>query len=244
MIPWLDPDAPPHHFPPVERALRHPNGLLCAGGDLGPERLVAAYARGLFPWYSEGEPILWWSPDPRMVFEPGRVHVSRRLARSIRSTSWCVTVNRAFEAVIRACAAPRPDQAGTWIDQRMIEAYVVLHRRGDAHSLEVWNGDDLVGGIYGVAIGRVFFGESMFHRASNASRMALVALAELLDRCGYRLLDGQVESTHLAQMGAFKLPRSEFLRIVESASQEEPTDKEHWHRLSRPVQLATFFASP
>src|SRR5215468_6190433 len=174
LIPWLRGNAP---FPPIERALREPNGLLAAGGDLSAERLLDAYRHGIFPWYSEGEPILWWSPDPRMVFATDRVHVSTRLRRWLRRCDWRIGADCAFATVVRACAAPRRGRAGTWITRDMFEAYRRLHELGHAHSIEVRDpGGRLVGGIYGVAVGTMFFGESMFSAATNGSKVALIAL--------------------------------------------------------------------
>ncbi|MBN8480550.1 MAG: leucyl/phenylalanyl-tRNA--protein transferase [Xanthomonadales bacterium] len=201
-------------FPPVESALVEPNGLLAAGGDLSVPRLLDAYARGIFPWFSAGEPILWWSPDPRMVFDAGAMHAPRRLRRWLRDCRWTLSADRDFEAVVRACAAPRAGQSGTWITRAMLDAYLRLHDLGHAHSVEVWDGDDLVGGIYGVARGRMFFGESMFSRRDHASKVALLGLADALARCGFPLLDAQVSSAHLATLGAFELARSDFLARI------------------------------
>ena len=213
-IPFLDakrPDA----FPPVETALRDPDGLLAGGGDLSPERLLAAYRRGIFPWYSRGQPILWWSPDPRTVFETDRMHVPRRLARWLRSCEWTIRADTSFETVVRACAAPRARQRGTWIDSAMREAYVRLHELGHAHSIEAWDANTLAGGIYGVAIGRMFFGESMFSAADNGSKVALLALARMLRGWGYPLLDAQVASPHLFTLGAIEIARGDFCARVE-----------------------------
>lgn len=209
MIPWLgiEPGAP---FPPVERALTRPDGLLAAGGDLSLERLVNAYGQGIFPWYSEGQPILWWSPDPRCVLFCAQMHVSRRLERRLRTSGWRFTLDRAFEQVVDACAAPRADDAGTWITPAMRAAYLDLHRHGLAHSLEAWRGNTLVGGIYGVALGRIFFGESMFHSEADASKACLVMLCRQLERWGFPLLDCQVHSPHLERMGAELIPRERF----------------------------------
>ncbi len=215
---WIDPRASLHAFPHPSRALRHPNGLLAAGGDLRPERLIAAYRRGIFPWYSSGEPILWWSPDPRAVLYPTRVHVSRRLARRLRQAKYPVTLDRAFAAVIQGCAAPRRAQEGTWLTPEMQAAYQALHGLGVAHSIEVWNDGALIGGIYGVALGRVFFGESMFSRRPDASKIALVHLARELERRGFLLLDCQVGSAHLYRMGAVDMPRTAFLETLQWAT--------------------------
>ncbi|MFL6591622.1 MAG: leucyl/phenylalanyl-tRNA--protein transferase [Luteimonas sp.] len=213
-IPWLgqDPDAP---FPPASTARRHPDGLLAAGGDLSPRRLLNAYRKGIFPWFSEGQPILWWSPDPRTVFDTRAVRLSRRFRRQLRGLSWHVCADTAFEAVVLACArTPRPGQAGTWITTDMCEAYCRLHRSGHAHSIEVFDGATLVGGIYGVAIGRMFFGESMFSGRPGGSKIALSALARRLAEWQWPLIDAQVESAHLLSMGARSWPRRTFLEAV------------------------------
>src|SRR3954468_22759304 len=172
--------GPLEPFPPVESALTDPDGLLAAGGDLSPARLLAAYRLGIFPWYSRGQPILWWSPDPRTVFDTAKMHVPRRLARFLRQCGWALTADTAFETVVRACAAPRAKQRGTWLDPEMRTAYQRLHALGHAHSVEAWDGAALAGGIYGVAIGRMFFGESMFSATENGSKVALLALARVL----------------------------------------------------------------
>jgi leucyl/phenylalanyl-tRNA--protein transferase len=208
MIPWLDARDP---FPPVERALREPNGLLAAGGDLSPERLVEAYKHGIFPWFGEDDPLLWWSPDPRMVLFVGELHVSRSLRRAIRSGESTVTFDRAFRQVMAGCAEPRPDADGTWITDDMVEAYGELADRGFAHSVETWNDGRLVGGLYGVAIGRMFYGESMFSRQTDASKVALVALTRQLERWGFEMIDCQMSTGHLASLGAREVPRAEFL---------------------------------
>ncbi|MDJ0918204.1 MAG: leucyl/phenylalanyl-tRNA--protein transferase [Woeseiaceae bacterium] len=220
---WIDPTSPPTSFPGIESALREPDGLLAVGGDLNSERLLCAYERGIFPWYVEGQPILWWSPDPRCVLIPERFHVSRRLARDIRRSALSVTANTAFEAVIRACAEPREHQDGTWITADMLDAYCRLHDEGWAHSVEVWLGDRLVGGIYGVAIDRVFFGESMFSRETNASKIAFYAVCRWGLERGIRLVDCQVESPHLLTLGARTMPRNEFaMRLRELCTSRTP----------------------
>lgn len=214
-LPWgLDarPDAP---FPPAETALRDPDGLLAVGGDLSPVRLLNAYASGIFPWFSEGQPLLWWSPDPRMVFRTDGVRLSSRFRRSLRNSPWTVRADTCFAEVIAACAAsPRPGQDGTWITAPMQQAYIALHRMGHAHSVEVFDAGRLVGGIYGVAIGRMFFGESMFSAASGGSKVALAALAHRLAQWGWPLIDAQVENDHLLSMGAEHWPRARFLALV------------------------------
>jgi leucyl/phenylalanyl-tRNA--protein transferase len=207
-IPWLGTRDP---FPPVERALIEPNGLLAAGADLSPERLLDAYSRGIFPWFNDEDPVLWWSPDPRMVLFPRELHISRSLRRAIRSGRFSVTLDRAFDAVIEGCAAPRDDHEGTWITGDMMRAYSRLAQLGHAHSVETWEGTELVGGLYGVAIGRVFYGESMFSRRPNASKVALAHVARQLDRWNFVLIDCQMATEHLASFGAREIPRSEFL---------------------------------
>jgi leucyl/phenylalanyl-tRNA--protein transferase len=204
-------DDDPETFPDPAHALRDPNGLLAFGGDLSPRRLVAAYSRGIFPWYSEGDPLLWWSPDPRCVFATDGVHVSRRLRRTLKRSEWTLSMDRAFARVMRECAAPRAGEPGTWITGDMLAAYTRLHELGFAHSLEVWNGEALVGGIYGVSIGRAFSAESMFSRVTDASKVALVALCRTLYRWGFPLLDAQVPNPHLQRMGAITIPRDDYL---------------------------------
>lgn len=220
MIPWLPPDP---RFPPLETALTDPNGLLAVGGDLSPERLLAAYRRGIFPWYSAGEPILWWSPDPRMVLFPERIRIRRSLARVLRNGDYTVTLDTAFERVIAACAAmPRAGQSGTWISAEMQAAYLQLHRLGHAHSVETWRGGRLIGGLYGVVIGRAFFGESMFSRATDASKIALAHLCRFLAARSFGIIDCQMETPHLATMGAGPIPRREFVaRVAALADQDD-----------------------
>ena len=202
-----DPGAP---FPPTSQALRSPNGLLAWGGDLHPRRLLAAYRAGIFPWYSEGQPVLWWTPAPRCVLVPGEVYLSRRTRRRYNSGRYRLTLDRAFADVMAACAAPRDGESGTWITRDMIRAYGQLFEQGVAHSLEVWEGDELAGGIYGLAIGSIFFGESMFSRSTDGSKLALVALCRLLVRWGFALLDCQVGNPHLFRMGAQEISRAGF----------------------------------
>jgi leucyl/phenylalanyl-tRNA--protein transferase len=213
-----DPDSP---FPPANAALRQPDGLLAVGGDLSPQRLLNAYRHGIFPWYSEGQPILWWTPDPRMVFRTEAVRLPSRFRRQLRRSRWQVRADTAFASVVAACAtAPRAGQDGTWITEDMKSAYLELHRLGHAHSVEVFEVDGssgasrLVGGIYGVAIGRMFFGESMYSGESGGSKVALAALALRLHKWGWPLIDAQVENPHLSSLGAESWPRSEFLKKV------------------------------
>lgn len=225
-IPILQPGSD-DAFPAVESALREPNGLLAAGGDLTPARLLQAYAQGIFPWFSPGEPILWWSPDPRMVFATDAMHVPRRLARWLRGCDWRIEADRDFAGVMRACAAPRDGHAGTWITRSMLAAYLRLHELGHAHSIEVYANDALVGGIYGVAVGRMFYGESMFSRESGGSKVALLALARRLRDWGWPLLDAQVSSAHLQTLGACEWPRARFCaRIAELV--REPGKADSW----------------
>ncbi len=211
MLAWLRRDEP---FPPVEQALGNPNGLLCAGGDLSPARLLDAYRRGIFPWYSGDEPILWWSPDPRMVLFCDELKVSRSLAKSLRNKGYRVRVDSAFRRVLEGCSGPRRGDGGTWLGEDMRRAYFALHRAGHAHCVETWRDDELVGGLYGVALGRMFYGESMFSRATDASKVALVALVETLRARGFPLIDCQMRTPLLASLGAREIPRRTFLRRV------------------------------
>jgi leucyl/phenylalanyl-tRNA--protein transferase len=197
-------------FPPVETALAEPNGLLAMGGDLSVGRLLDAYRHGIFPWFNPGEPILWWSPDPRMVLAPGEIRVTRSLAKRIRNAGFEVRLDTAFVEVMRACAAPREGAGGTWISPAMVAAYARLFDAGYAHSVEIWHAGQLVGGLYGVAIGRMFYGESMFSREPDASKVALVRLARQLQRWNFGLIDCQMETSHLASLGAHTMPRAEF----------------------------------
>jgi len=208
VTPWLTVNAP---FPEVGTALREPNGLLAAGGDLSPERILDAYRHGIFPWFSPGDPVLWWSPDPRMALFPAEFKLSRSLARVIRNGGFELRFDTAFESVMRACAEPRPGQNGTWIQEDMIAAYCALHELGYAHSVETWRDGELVGGLYGIAIGRMFYGESMFSREANASKVALAHLARQLERWNFELIDCQMNTPHLASLGAREIPRAEFV---------------------------------
>lgn len=216
-IEWLPDSGSPPKFPDVETALRDPDGLLAAGGDLSRERLLCAYAAGIFPWYEEGQAILWWAPDPRCVLQPNSFRVSRRLQRYVRRSALTLSCNQAFADVMRACAGRRIAQNGTWITPQMLNAYQDLHAAGWAHSVEVWDETDLVGGIYGVAIGGVFFGESMFSYRDNTSKFAMLALCRILSRNDFALLDCQVLSSHLQSLGATLMPRSEFTKLVQES---------------------------
>lgn len=227
-IPLLaaDPLAP---FPPAASALREPNGLLAAGGDLHPARLLNAYRRGIFPWFSGEGPILWWSPDPRMVFDTSHFRLPSRFTRSLRKSSWRLNADTRFGAVVSACAdSPRPGQDGTWITPGMHDAYLQLHQLGHAHSVEVFEGDMLVGGIYGVAIGRMFFGESMFSARPGGSKVALAGLVRLLHSWSWPLIDAQVENPHLLSLGARRLGRGLFLDQVHDLA-AQPGVPGPWH---------------
>ncbi|NJD35571.1 MAG: leucyl/phenylalanyl-tRNA--protein transferase [Betaproteobacteria bacterium] len=208
MIPWLGKEP---IFPPLDTALAEPNGLLAAGGDLSPQRLLAAYRNGIFPWYSAGEPILWWSPDPRMVLFPDDLKISASLAKNLRNADYEVRLDTAFDEVIQACAGtPRDGQAGTWITTEMQQAYRALHRLGYAHSVETWIAGKLAGGLYGIALGQAFYGESMFSHARDASKIALAHLCAHLRWRGFGIIDCQMETAHLASLGARPIPRRDF----------------------------------
>lgn len=208
MIPLLQHDI---SFPPVTQALHSPNGLLAAGGDLSASRLLEAYRHGIFPWFSEGEPILWWSPDPRMVLFPEEFKVSHSLGKTLHQGRYMVRTDSAFEQVMRACAAPREGANGTWIHEEMIAAYCELHRLGYAHSVETWMDGKLAGGLYGIALGRMFYGESMFSRKTDASKIALAHLCAQLERWNFGMIDCQMNTPHLASLGAREIPRKEFI---------------------------------
>ena len=213
VISWLPAE---HRFPPVSTALTEPNGLLAAGGDLSPQRLIAAYRQGIFPWYSPGDPILWWSPDPRMVLYPDDMHISRSLAKTLRNAPYAVRMDTAFADVVEACAnTPRKGQPGTWINQQMAAAYGTLHRLGYAHSIETWIGGRLVGGLYGIALGRAFYGESMFSLLPNASKIALAHLCAYLKRREFGIIDCQMETSHLTSLGARPIPRRDFVAALD-----------------------------
>jgi leucyl/phenylalanyl-tRNA--protein transferase len=211
VLTWLERGDP---FPAVERALENPNGLLAAGADLSVERLLEAYRRGIFPWYSNGQPPLWWSPDPRMVLYCDELKVSRSLSKSIRNKGYEVRIDTAFSEVLRGCAEPRRYERGTWLGPDMRIAYSRLHHEGYAHSFETWRGAELVGGLYGVALGRMFFGESMFSRETDASKVALVSLVDHLRAKNFPLIDCQMHTPLLESLGAREIPRAEFLRAL------------------------------
>jgi len=219
MIPWLGAEP---GFPPDERALHEPNGLLAAGGDLSPAWLLAAYRRGIFPWFSEGEPILWWTPDPRLVLVPDELHVSHSLRKTLRRRRFEVKADTAFADVLLACAAPRAGGPGTWITPGMRAAYLRMHELGWAHSVECWVDGRLVGGLYGMAIGRVFFGESMFARETDASKVALAHLARLLAERGYGMIDCQMTTAHLLSLGAREVPRARFTAALRQWAHDGP----------------------
>lgn len=229
-IPHIAAGSPAATFPVVDSALKTPNGLLASGGDLSAPRLLHAYRHGIFPWYHESEPILWWSPDPRAVIFPGDIHVSRSLRKYMRHTPLTVAFDTDFEEVISACAAPRRNQAGvgTWITPAMQTAYLALHRLGHAHSLEITLDGALVGGLYGIALGGVFFGESMFTRSTNVSKVALVCLARQLQAWGFSLIDCQIGSTHLTNLGSILIPRADFVDLLEHFT-VMPSRDGPWH---------------
>ena len=233
-VAWLSPTDPPQAFPDIGLALREPDGLLAAGGDLSSERLLSAYRSGIFPWYDEGQPILWWSPDPRCILRPDDIHISRRLAQYVRRSTFVLKFNCAFADVVQFCAGKRKSQQGTWITSDMAEAYLRLHEEGWAHSIEIWENSALVGGLYGLCIGRVFFGESMFSARDNASKFALLGLCRILSRKAFDLIDCQVASQHLETLGASLMPRSEFTQLLRSSCCSE-TRFDGWPEKDLPV---------
>ncbi len=213
-IHWLG-DNPREPFPDVERAFTEPDGLLAAGGDLSPERLINAYQHGIFPWYNPGEPILWWSPNPRCVLFPEQIKISKSLKRTLKKNIFEIRFDSAFAQVVNACAEPRPNQEGTWISDEMFQAYLKMHKLGYAHSVECWQDGVLIGGLYGMALDKVFFGESMFSRVSDASKVALVHLCQWLLDKGFKLIDSQVHTAHLERMGAEMIPRRDFIQLLQ-----------------------------
>ena len=231
-LPWLDSS---YEFPPVELALQEPDGLLAAGGDLSPAKLLSAYSQGIFPWYSDDQPILWWSPNPRCVVFPKNVHVSKSLKKHMRKSHVTVTFDQAFSEVIRHCA--RLDSTeGTWITEEMEDAYLHLHHLGIAHSVEVWDGERLIGGLYGLAKGRCFFGESMFSLEANASKVAFINLCRQLDDWGYAIIDCQVENPHLNSLGAICIDRNDFLSIL-NKNIHLTADHSKWAFSSNAIEL-------
>jgi leucyl/phenylalanyl-tRNA---protein transferase len=231
-IVWLSERDSPEAFPQVDRALREPDGLLAAGGDLSPQRLLAAYRRGIFPWYSRGQPILWWCPDPRAVLFPERLKVSRSLAKTIRNRGFLTRVDTAFREVIRACGSSELRPGGTWLSAEMRAAYVKLHRLGYAHSVETWLDGQLVGGLYGVALGRVFFGESMFSTERDASKVALHRLCTELTSRSIEMIDCQMATPHLMTLGAQLVPRGQFIELLRGCV-EDPGDPGRWFDATR-----------
>jgi len=227
----ISPSDTSYQFPDVSLALEEPNGLLAIGGDLSPERLLSAYRHGIFPWFNPGEPILWWSPNPRAILFPEKIKISRSLRKTLKKDIFTLTTDLAFDEVVAACQAPRLTQKGTWITAEMRLAYGRMHQLGHAHSVECWQNNRLVGGLYGMAIGQVFFGESMFSREKDASKVALVHLADKLREWGYQLIDCQVQSEHLRSMGAEDLPREQFCRLLENLVYKAAADiawKANW----------------
>ena len=226
---WLNPEST-SAFPDVQTSLDEPEGLLAAGGDLSIERLTTAYKSGIFPWYSEGEPILWWAPDPRFVLYPEQLKISRSLSKNVRNNNFEIRMDTAFEQVISICASqPRKDQPGTWITEEMRQAYIDMHHAGHAHCVECWNGDELVGGLYGIHTGQVFCGESMFSKQSNASKIALVHLCQFLHQNGFKLIDSQVYTEHLERLGAQMITRAEYIEILQQSHQV--VMPVNWHEL-------------
>lgn len=213
-----------HYFPNPSLALEEPNGLLAIGGDLSPQRLLNAYNKGIFPWFNEQEPILWWSPDPRAIMIPGELHISKSLKKFLKKSQWKITVNKAFSLVIESCAAPRLKQNATWITNEIQRAYQQLHLLGHAHSVEVWNKGELVGGLYGITVGKVFCGESMFHTQTNASKMAMCYLQELLLEFDYALIDTQMMNPHLESLGAKAITRNVFLELLDNYKSQKAKD--------------------
>jgi len=229
---WLTPNS---FFPPLEDALVEPNGLLAAGGDLSPERLIEAYRSGIFPWFNENEPILWWSPDPRMVLFPSELRISRSLNKILRNSNYEVRVDSAFSQVIQACAAPRKGQSGTWIHSDMVSAYTELHEMGLAHSVETWVGGELIGGLYGIAQGKMFFGESMFSRIHDASKIAFVHLVKQLEQWNFNMIDCQMRTAHLASFGAREIPRKEYSQRLKELV-NYPNQIEKWQFDNEPIK--------
>lgn len=226
MIHWLAPND--EYFPPLERALDAPNGLLAAGGDLSPQRLLNAYRAGIFPWFNQGEPILWWSPNPRMVLFPKELTIARSLHKTLKKHHYEIRTDSVFTSVMQACAAPRKAQSGTWIHPEMILAYTALHERGIAHSVETWIDGELAGGLYGIAIGKMFFGESMFSRVTDASKIAFVHLVKQLECWNFGMIDCQMKTKHLASFGAREIPRADFARILNNLV-NIPEIARKWH---------------
>ena len=224
-LPILDPQNPDQTFPALDTALTDPDGLLAAGGCLSSQRIINAYKQGIFPWYSPGEPILWWSPNPRLVLFPKNLIVSRSLRKTIRKETFSITYDQSFAQVMQYCAMPREEDSGTWITEEMFQAYTQLHQQGIAHSVEAWFENELVGGLYGIAIGQVFFGESMFHRKTDASKVAFCYLVQQLSEWDYQLIDCQVHTHHLSSLGAEEISRNNFSSLIKQYCSTQPNDK-------------------
>ncbi|WP_428353390.1 leucyl/phenylalanyl-tRNA--protein transferase [Methyloprofundus sp.] len=222
MLTVLDPNLANQEFPPVNLALSEPDGLLAVGGCLSTQRIINAYSRGIFPWYSDADPILWWSPDPRLIIFPEKLHISKSLQKTLRKQHFQISFDTAFADVIKACASPRSQESGTWLTAAMQAAYIRLHREGYAHSVEAWHDDKLVGGLYGIAVGQVFFGESMFHHKTDASKVAFVSLVQQLNDWGYQLIDCQVHTQHLISLGAEEITRTRFCSLLKPYHQRNP----------------------
>ena len=229
-LPILDPSNPDQDFPAIETALKDPDGLLAVGGCLSSQRIINAYKQGIFPWYSPGEPVLWWSPDPRLVLFPEHLKVSRSLRKVIRKETFKITYDQAFSQVMQYCAAPRDEESGTWITEEMYLAYTQLHQQGIAHSIEAWFDGELVGGLYGIAIGQVFFGESMFHRKTDASKVAFCYLVQQLSKWNYQLIDCQVHTNHLSSLGAGEIERTDFSLLIKQYCSIHPSNTA-WNRV-------------
>lgn len=229
-IPWLNPDT--HDFPDPTNALADPAGLLAVGGDLSPDRILAAYRKGIFPWFNPGDPILWWSPSPRTVIFPHQLHVSKSLRKTLRRGTYRVTFDHCFRNVMEACAAPRAYADGTWISEEIISGYCELHERGIAHSVEVWRENELVGGLYGIALGKIFFGESMFSCADNASKVGFAHLVRQLIEWDFQLIDCQVANDHLFSLGAVEIPREEFQQMLINFTNKPGANSLSWSSIS------------
>ncbi len=231
LLAWLEPDST--NFPPTHTALDDPNGLLAAGSTLSCDQLTSAYQKGIFPWFEDGQPVLWWSPSPRLVLFPEELHVSKSMKKLLNRSAFEVTTDQAFDQVIEHCASPRPGQEGTWITDEINEAYQEMHARGFAHSVEVWQKGELVGGLYGIAMGQIFFGESMFALAANASKYGFICLVQALQDLNFRLVDCQVHTDHLASLGAKEIPRREFENYLLNFIKEDSIASDWPEDLSR-----------
>ena len=223
MLTYLDPNFSKQPFPDVHNALKNPNGLVAVGGCLSPERLINAYKQGIFPWFNPGDPLLWWSPDPRLVIFPEQLHISKSLHKTLRRQVFQISMDTAFTEVIKACADPRSKETGTWLSPEMQTAYIRLYQEGYAHSIEAWQDNKLVGGLYGLAVGQVFFGESMFHTQTDASKVAFVSLIKQLSLWGYQIIDCQVHTPHLVSLGAEEMTRQRFSALLQQYHQRQPS---------------------